>query len=69
VVIKQRSFLRSNLDQGHYYHGEVEIMDRIILTDKDAQGITINGKPIPKPDKVMATIEEALLLSPIEWIE
>jgi hypothetical protein len=44
-------------------------MDRIILTDKDAQGITINGKPIPKPDKVMATIEEALLLSPIEWIE
>lgn len=44
-------------------------MDRITLTDQDAQGITINGKPISKPDKVMATIEEALLLSPIEWIE
>lgn len=24
-------------------------MDRITITDKDAEGITINGKPIAKP--------------------
>jgi hypothetical protein len=29
----------------------------------------LNGYKETKSDKVMATIEEALLLSPIEWIE
>jgi hypothetical protein len=42
-------------------------MNRITLTDKDINGITINGKPIGKPDKVMPTLEEALKQVIIEW--
>lgn len=44
-------------------------MDRITLTDKDAQGITINGRPILKPDKVEPTLDEALAKVTIEWME
>lgn len=42
-------------------------MDRITLTDNDAQGITINGKPIVKPAKVLSALEEALGDVVMEW--
>jgi hypothetical protein len=38
------------------------------LSDKYKDWL-LNGYKESKSDKVMATIEEALLLSPIEWIE
>ena len=44
-------------------------MDRLTLTDKDAQGITINGKPILKSAKVTKSLEEALADVKLEWIE
>lgn len=42
-------------------------MDRITLTSKDKDGLTINGRPLGKPDKVVTTLEEALEGVVIEW--
>jgi predicted membrane GTPase involved in stress response len=39
---------------------------------REVEGIVVikkDDRPKPKPDKVMDTIEEALLQAPIEWIE
>lgn len=44
-------------------------MDRITITDRDAEGITINGKPIVKPAKVTKSLGEALADVKLEWIE
>ena len=44
-------------------------MSKFILDGDEPKGFVIDGKPAVKPDKVMATIEEALLQAPIEWIE
>ena len=41
----------------------------IIAEWAKTQGITINGRPILKPDKVEPTLDEALAKVTIEWME
>jgi hypothetical protein len=42
-------------------------MGKFGYSAEDLEGITIDGKPVTEPDKVMPTLEQALQGVVIEW--